>query len=216
MTVRTLALGLAVNRCAFGIGYLAAPASTASRWIGRAARAPGTGVFARALGARDLALGLGALRALMRRDDEQARVWLAAHALSDGTDLVATLAARRGLPRAGVAFASAMAAASTAIAVAGATALKSSPPEHAWVDAPATPGHLSPRDQERRDELLRLLKGAPTPEVSTETAARRIGIAPDEAERLVTELEAEGRLRREGERLIVVEPAASGSDRPLP
>jgi hypothetical protein len=101
MTVRALATGLAVNRCAFGIGYLLAPERTARGWIGAIAGHPATGVFTRALGARDLALGLGALRALRSGDDEQARAWLAGHALADGTDLVATLAARRALPTGG-------------------------------------------------------------------------------------------------------------------
>jgi|1186.fasta_scaffold297028_2 hypothetical protein len=124
MVVRLLATGLALNRCAFGIGYLVAPAETGRGWIGRVSRHPGTQVFTRALGARDLALGLGALRALWAGGDTEARAWMAAHALSDGVDLAATLAARRPLPRKGVRFASAMAGASTAVAVLGATALE--------------------------------------------------------------------------------------------
>src|SRR5438093_13663835 len=59
---RTLATALALNRVAFGVGYLIAPERTGTGWIGGAARDDATKVFTRALGARDLALGLGALR----------------------------------------------------------------------------------------------------------------------------------------------------------
>jgi hypothetical protein len=80
-------------------------------------------VLTRALGARDLALGAGALLA-MHDDPRSARPWFAAHAVADGADLAATIAARDGLPRNGFLFALGMAGASTAIAVLGATALE--------------------------------------------------------------------------------------------
>ena len=81
MELRTLATGLAVNRILFGVNFVAAPAQAGRSWIGGpAARRPATGVFGRALGARDLALGLGALYALRAGDDE-ARRWMAAHAI---------------------------------------------------------------------------------------------------------------------------------------
>ena len=115
-----LAYALAVNRVLFGIGYIVDPARTGGGWIGRTARKPQTAVFTRALGARDLALGAGALAALAGHRD--ARPWFAAHAIADGTDLAATVAARDALPRSGYRFALAMAGASTAIALAAATA----------------------------------------------------------------------------------------------
>jgi DNA-binding IclR family transcriptional regulator len=75
----------------------------------------------------------------------------------------------------------------------------------------------APGSESRRRELLRLFKGSPTPEVSVETAARRIGIPLQEAHDLVAELESEGLLRREGKHILVVEPAASrAGDRPIP
>jgi hypothetical protein len=124
VSVRALATALAVNRVAFGLNFLRTPARAGRLWIGGpAARRPESRVFGRALGARDLALGLGALRALQEHDDAAARAWMAGHALSDGADLLATLAARRELPRAPVAFALAMAGASTAIGVAAAVRL---------------------------------------------------------------------------------------------
>jgi hypothetical protein len=121
MIVRALATGLALNRCAFGLGYLAAPARAGRGWIDRDAERPPTQVMIRGLGARDLALGLGSLRALLDEDGSP-RPWFAAHALADAADLVATLAAGPTLPRRNLLFASAMAGASTAVAIAGALA----------------------------------------------------------------------------------------------
>ena len=119
MRVRALATALALNRCAFGLAYLAAPARAGRGWIDRDAERPPTEVMIRGLGARDLALGLGALRALLD-DQGSPRPWLAAHALADAADLAATLAARDALPRRNLLFASGMAGTSTAIAIAGA------------------------------------------------------------------------------------------------
>jgi hypothetical protein len=115
---RKLAAALAINRALFGVAYLVEPKRTGAGWIGRPARKGGATVLTRALGARDLALALGALAALRGRGD--ARGWFAAHALADGGDLAATLAARDDLPRQGFRFATAMAGASTAVAIAGA------------------------------------------------------------------------------------------------
>lgn len=119
---RILAGALAVNRILFGANYLARPASAGPSWIGRAARKPGAQVMIRSQGARDLALGLGALSALVRRDGE-ARAWMAAHALADGVDAAATWAARDRLPRRRARLALAIAAGSTAVALLGAARL---------------------------------------------------------------------------------------------
>jgi hypothetical protein len=58
-------------------------------------------VFGRALGARDLALGLGALAALQRQDGDagEASAWVAAGALSDALDVAASLSSWQELPR---------------------------------------------------------------------------------------------------------------------
>lgn len=118
MNVRTAATALALNRIAFGVRFVLQPEEAGATWIGRgAARRPGARVFGRALGARDLALGAGALVALRGGDGDAARAWMAAHALSDGTDLAATLAAREGLPTGPFLFAVGMAGLSTAIGV---------------------------------------------------------------------------------------------------
>ena len=116
MSTRKLAMGLAVNRILFGVGFIVSPVSSGRSWIGtRAARRPGTQLFARAIGARDVGLGLGALRSLRQEDDGNARAWMLAQAISDGTDLAATLAARDKLPRTGFAFGVAVAGLSTAV-----------------------------------------------------------------------------------------------------
>ena len=120
--IAKLAIGLAVIRIFFGLGYLVAPIRVGGGWIGRVARLPQTQVFTRALGARDLVLGAGALTALA---DERAdpRPWLAAQAAADAADFGATIAAAGALPRSGYRFALVMAGASTVVALAGALSL---------------------------------------------------------------------------------------------
>jgi hypothetical protein len=115
--VSSLGTGLAANRSLFGIGYLVAPERSGSGWIGKAAEDDRTAFVTRALGARDLVLGLGALWA-QRGGGTDPRGWFAAHAVADGVDLLATLAAREKLPARNFAFAATMAGASTAIALA--------------------------------------------------------------------------------------------------
>jgi hypothetical protein len=115
--IKPLAAGLALNRIAFGVGYLVAPERAAGAWVAQAAADRRTQVLVRALGARDLALGVGALRALAAADGS-AQAWFGAHAVADATDLAATLAARDYLPRRNLRFASAIAGVSTAIALA--------------------------------------------------------------------------------------------------
>ena len=56
-------------------------------------------------------------------------------------------------------------------------------------------------------ELLRLVKGTPQPEPSIAELARLIGEDEDRARRRVERLVAEGRLRREGSRLVAVDHA---------
>jgi hypothetical protein len=117
---RILAGGLAVNRVLFGANYLARPKSAGDSWIGRAARMPGTQVIVRSQAARDVALGLGALWTLTRRPENDARVWMAAHAIADGADVVATWVARDRLPKRQARLALGIAAGSTAVALLGA------------------------------------------------------------------------------------------------
>jgi hypothetical protein len=70
----------------------------------------------RAAGARDLALGVGALRAMLADGDD--RAWFAGHLVSDAADAVGTWLAREEIGRARTAYGLFMSGASTAIAAA--------------------------------------------------------------------------------------------------
>lgn len=89
---------LSYGRIALGITALVAPRLPSALWVGDAdARRPSTKLFARSLGARDVALGLGPVLAL--RHDTPVRGWIEAGGLADAGDLVGTLVAWRSLPR---------------------------------------------------------------------------------------------------------------------
>jgi hypothetical protein len=94
---RRLALVNGIARCALGGSALTIPALPLAPWVGKARRDPSVRLLARALGARDLALGLGALLAL--RQDAPLRGWVEAGGLADVGDVVVTLAAFTTLPR---------------------------------------------------------------------------------------------------------------------
>lgn len=90
MSVPALIAGFALVRVAYGAGVIAAPERVARGWIGDdAARAP-VKIAIRALGARDVALSIGALA---QADERGAGPWLLAAAACDCVDLAATLAA---------------------------------------------------------------------------------------------------------------------------
>jgi hypothetical protein len=97
------ARAVAAGRVLLGLTALAWPAVPARPWVGAAAEDLAAQVFGRALGARDIALGLGALTALRRLATEpgSACAWVAAGALSDALDVVASLSSWRELPRKG-------------------------------------------------------------------------------------------------------------------
>lgn len=63
-------------------------------WIGSDASRPAAKLLARAIGARDLVLGLGTLQSPDRR-------WLGAALVADTADLALTVAAREHLPKRG-------------------------------------------------------------------------------------------------------------------
>jgi hypothetical protein len=100
MSPRLIALAIAMGRTALGAVALLFPRLPARPWIGAPAETDGAAVLARALGARDLALGIGAWRTLAAKDDA-AREWVAAGALADAMDATVTLAYWSRLPRKG-------------------------------------------------------------------------------------------------------------------
>jgi hypothetical protein len=117
--IRRGAAALAAARAGLGVAALVSPALIARPWVGGEvgpageARGPAARVLGRALGARDLALGLGALAALQGGAPGGTRtapgagaapgagVWIGAGALSDSLDVLATATAWDELPAAG-------------------------------------------------------------------------------------------------------------------
>jgi hypothetical protein len=98
---RYAATAVAAGRVALGVVALARPSVPARPWVGASADELGAEVFGRALGARDLALGLGALAAIRKAPSGPwpASAWFAAGALSDALDVAITVAAWPRLPR---------------------------------------------------------------------------------------------------------------------
>ena len=99
MGPRRAAALLAAGRAALGVAVLVAPEAVTSRWLGAHASHPTVRYLARSLGARDLALGILALRTL-----DDARIAPQVHvacAVADSVDALATVAARSELPTAG-------------------------------------------------------------------------------------------------------------------
>jgi hypothetical protein len=117
---------VAAGRVALGLTALAWPAVPARPWVGADADGVAARVFGRALGARDLALGLGALAALEGQDADAgtASVWVAAGALSDTLDVVASASSWRELPRFTRWLVAASAGGAAVVGVAGALAIR--------------------------------------------------------------------------------------------
>ena len=95
---RKYAVWLGWMRVGLGAAAFVAPVIPGRPWVGpeEAAR-PGARLFARALGGRDLALGLGAV--LAARHDGPLRGWVEGGGTADAGDLVATLIGWRSLPK---------------------------------------------------------------------------------------------------------------------
>lgn len=94
---RTLATLLAAGRLAIGLAASAFPELGARSWIGEHGRGPAGKVLGRALGARDLALAIGALTSL--GEDQQFWRWIRMGALADAADALATVLNWRSLPK---------------------------------------------------------------------------------------------------------------------
>jgi hypothetical protein len=124
MDVADLAKAQAVNRVLLGAGLIALPGVFGRVWSGREAGDDRAQVLARALGARDLALGASGLVALREGDRTWSSRAFAAQALGDAVDLVAVLSAGRALGRSTRALAGTMAAGSAGVAAAYAWRLR--------------------------------------------------------------------------------------------
>jgi hypothetical protein len=101
MGLRRAAWLLAVGRALLGLVILAAPERVVAGWLGsQNARQPAVKDLARGMAARDIALGLATIRTL--EDPVIGPRVQAACAAVDGIDALATVLARRHLPRRGV------------------------------------------------------------------------------------------------------------------
>ncbi len=86
---------LGVVRLGVGAALVVAPRWAGRIWVGPGADGPGSLVFARALGARDLVLGARILQGLAK--GEPVHHWVAAGFAADAADLTAALIATRHL-----------------------------------------------------------------------------------------------------------------------
>ena len=92
---RQLDAALGAIRVGVGVALVVAPRWAGRLWVGPGADGPGSLVFARALGARDVALGLRILEAV--QNGRPTRPWVTAGFVADGADLVASMLAGRHL-----------------------------------------------------------------------------------------------------------------------
>jgi hypothetical protein len=93
---RSLGTIYGLGRLAFGAGLLAAPGPLGELLLGKAARKPAVRTMFRFYGTRDTALGLGTLRAVLRKDDLSG--WLVVGIASDLLDASVMLAERHEMP----------------------------------------------------------------------------------------------------------------------
>jgi hypothetical protein len=96
---RQLGRLVAVGRVGLGVIAITVPRLPLRPWVGDRDDDQAALLLARALGGRDLALGLGVLLAM--RADAPARGWVEAGCLADAGDALFTLLSFRHLPRAG-------------------------------------------------------------------------------------------------------------------
>ncbi len=92
-----LAQLVALGRIGIGCTALVAPTVMTRPWIGDPAGTPYARLLARTMAGRDLALGVGTLRAL-GIDDAEARPWVALAGMADAVDATVTVLAFRHLP----------------------------------------------------------------------------------------------------------------------
>ncbi len=86
---RVIAL-LSIARVGVGTALVLAPRRMGRNWVGAVADDPRAALVIRGFGARDLALGLGTLRAMQR--DEPLTGWVQMAAFGDACDAVAGIA----------------------------------------------------------------------------------------------------------------------------
>ena len=135
--LRRGAVAVAVGRVGLGVVALTRPSVVARPWVGPTGDSQAGRVLGRALGGRDLALGLGTLAALQRSagpgTDQPVMSWVGLSGLADGFDLLITVGSWRTLPareRWLIALASGGAAAVSLAAVSAAASQDGQPAGH--------------------------------------------------------------------------------------
>jgi hypothetical protein len=86
---------MGVGRAALGLGFILMPRLLGKLWVGDEAETGGSKLLIRAVGVRDLVLGVGILASLQGRG---ARTWVQAAALSDAVDVTAAAIAGDSIP----------------------------------------------------------------------------------------------------------------------
>lgn len=97
MDTQHLGTVIGTIRTGVGVSLLAAPTWAGRIWVGEDAHGHGTKVFARAIGARDVALGAGILAASVSGNPTQVARMVQMGAVADVADMAATLIAWRNL-----------------------------------------------------------------------------------------------------------------------
>ncbi|MEX1219599.1 MAG: hypothetical protein WEB05_04335 [Solirubrobacterales bacterium] len=91
--------GFGFSRVIFGLVAATVPEKIGSTWVGEDASRTSNKTIFRAMGFRDIALGIGATEAALR---DEAGPWLAVSLLADIGDVAATLISINGIDRKGV------------------------------------------------------------------------------------------------------------------
>jgi hypothetical protein len=113
MSGKSLAMATGLARAAFGLALIVAPARIARGWIGDEAERPNVKVLVRAIGVRDVVVGMGTLMAARR--NTPVRGWLEGGMAADAGDIIGTLYAAKHLPRQGVVMTVGLAALAAAL-----------------------------------------------------------------------------------------------------
>lgn len=124
MDARVTARVVAAGRIGLGAALVLAPERMTSLWLGRDSARAGVRVVTRALGARDVALGLG----VFISPPAQLVPWVAAAIVADAADLVATLAAGDALPLTGRLLVSALASGGVVLGAVSLAGVRSTAP----------------------------------------------------------------------------------------
>lgn len=117
--VRTGARAVAALRIALGVSAIVSPRLAATPWVGWSTTEPAGTVLGRAAGARDIALGAGALLAV-RQGAQVERTWVALAAFCDVVDAATTVAHWHRLPSPGRLLVGAAAAGAAVVGAAAA------------------------------------------------------------------------------------------------